>query len=1540
MWGNSNIQKRVTSIFLVVALLLLPHAVFAANGGQGYCGHPYLNDASFAISDRYCSTDPQSGLPYKFGLRSEGVCCPDDGGLYGTEIYDGESWADGDTDFIPADQLDCATNYFVPAGGGYDNLIPCKLGCCVLQSSCIASTEYQCSGSGSTFGEGFTDSADPCVKNIGGDVYWYHAECDAGGLSCNSITSVDICTVNGCVWCDANGNDPSCLASCQFCSNNRIFEENNICVAETTPCDSYGSQQACTDSFNCRWCPGNAQGYCVDVCSVDTCPQPQDSDGDRVCDLVSNCQDFTPQGEISCANVQGCLWCPDLADGIANNAGCVADTCTACTLNSPPLAPTDTSCVGTCNDGFDNPGSFSGTDAGDPCCAYNKNDPGASEDYSCVVTCQESLRISESTGVTIDGDTYCTCGVVNGVPSLYNTQDADQEFCCMVSGSLQVVQGGCNFGSQKICMYKSPNVPLVCSSGQTCPVVVKDRLNGRIYPWGVDDWENNCVTIENIPYPTELVITASYPSDSTLGTHNQIYQFTNDGSDYDVILPVLDQGCFAENLLVTDAITFEVAPDHCFESPLTFSWELKSGLTGEDCFSNMIAVEILDSKGNIVQSVTDSVTMTQTRSIQLDSDQTGLYWGDSELFSLRVKMSCDIQDTSCPSQTYAITSKSVLASPGDARCQYGGGYCVPGESYKYCYTDVGAPNQKIVYCDPYNVFATHQSCEPFAGPLGEFCRLDENGIPECVGNYECTMNIAMHEGNVFGMFYSNLDDKVGVEGCLYDEYGGPSRPGGDKFCYFDVSETSVDMCFACDLDTTCYDYAGKDACVMDHCRTELEGVADCLWHDNGFDELGKGYCYAPTVNVTDQCHRCSDENSNIASEGFMNENCDSPTCDILGACYSIDFADEVDARCLACKVPERFDEPTTCYDMKDQYACIGSDGNSDASSTLSANYQVVDIGCMQGTDAIAYPCNTELQSSYDQCGIGRCQWAGAACVKDNNFDGIDDCNGDHECEKDAFALETNIRDAPEFIAQHTMITIEIDAEDPFGWDDPDDIANYQLFYCLGSSDDAEPCIPKTAATQDGDGRFTIYEDPLDDLMGPTGDGVEGLAHLRYFTVDQYDNIQPIQTEYITLFTKIPQVEWDIESFKNTDNTHRLHIEIKSIDRMLDRCGICAAWGIENTDMTHEECRKSTGTRITGILSGGFIEPYETPDDLLLIDYPSIAVNGLKDGVWAVALKCQDAIYDTYYNDTKLLYFDVERPIADLYPERNIFNVSDVTGGDVRVSFNTPNKRLSCFLKGDYTGSTDWQSGWTRYDHDGTEAFCEDPCTSLDATWMYDMLISTNPSEANLEGYHQFDVTCGNWSTSAARSCYDYSPFDGRCLWGNRTTEFVVDTKPPMTTLKFGNVVNGDLLQDFNASVIYTSTEFSIACDDNTNDIYGDIGPFGCDKYYYCFNAFPDTPCTLPEKAANYKTANLAGINYALLGSSDMVNAKRDFTVCYASEDEGVIVNQGYARPSTLTRSLPFSISIKASIILSSVPMEELLNYLLPVTGQMILLLPF
>jgi hypothetical protein len=343
----------------------------------------------------------------------------------------------------------------------------------------------------------------------------------------------------------------------------------------------------------------------------------------------------------------------------------------------------------------------------------------------------------------------------------------------------------------------------------------------------------------------------------------------------------------------------------------------------------------------------------------------------------------------------------------------------------------------------------------------------------------------------FGLFYERTQ-------CV------GTNEGGMNYCYYDYTDTSLDKCFACSEDLSCYDYRSEEACNfdLDTCSAAYNtGSNKCEWlpiTQNIGAELGKGFCYQPEYEETDKCDLCS-----VDGELFKNTVCDAKVCQSLGDCYSQleskVYADLMNKNlafsCTACN------DDVKCSDYKDVYSCTGVEEQQEIDRLNNS-----------------FGLTGEVVPSNDACDLGTCKWnvADLNCFKDSDDNDIDDCleyeANPENCEKDNVAPNTIITSPdPELFSGYiSMFT-------SFTFKDADDLSLKDFVYCVGKDDD---CAPTTHHTQ-GFSFKTATIDVLQSFKHIIDE--QGVYYLRYYSKDIFNNVEVVNSQQLLIDPTGPEI---------------------------------------------------------------------------------------------------------------------------------------------------------------------------------------------------------------------------------------------------------------------------------------------------------------------------------------------------------------------------------------------------------------------------------
>ena len=434
----------------------------------------------------------------------------------------------------------------------------------------------------------------------------------------------------------------------------------------------------------------------------------------------------------------------------------------------------------------------------------------------------------------------------------------------------------------------------------------------------------------------------------------------------------------------------------------------------------------------------------------------GVAWNTNYSYKIKVLFNNGVEN-----------STNKTAGPGNLQCN---NVCSSGW---FCFNDTTRGR-----CDEKNIFSS-EICTGFCWSRNGECKTYDNceatGLPQ----------------NILGMFYYKfLENQAGH--C----YGTTTNP---RFCYYDYSETTVDKCYDCGLDMTCYDYKSREACLRDSCSV---AETRCNFTEQvPYYELGKGLCYDEGYEGAERCSLCSSSSYDL----FSSSGCSPAVCDLLGSCYP----DQNQESCLACRVPKNLrhlddgfwynQSPTACTDYSDEYSC--------------ENGQEIDI---DGEGNITL--------SKDLCDLGACKWLNGACRKDGNDDNVPDCNDYGEgtqnrvnCEKDSVPPVTTINlETKRSYVNYNGYELFVNATD-YG------SGSFGIYYCV---DQANSCYPYIKAVNNK----ILLNGQIAGLIN-----INGTSYLRYSSNDSYSNKENVRTETLDVVDTIkPDIVVNYSFDENND----------------------------------------------------------------------------------------------------------------------------------------------------------------------------------------------------------------------------------------------------------------------------------------------------------------------------------------------------------------------------------------------------------------------
>ncbi|MBI4153701.1 hypothetical protein HY501_00030, partial [Candidatus Woesearchaeota archaeon] len=340
-------------------------------------------------------------------------------------------------------------------------------------------------------------------------------------------------------------------------------------------------------------------------------------------------------------------------------------------------------------------------------------------------------------------------------------------------------------------------------------------------------------------------------------------------------------------------------------------------------------------------------------------------------------------------------------------------------------------------------------------PQGSACSASQvcvisNNNPVCAEKSVCTPD----EANLFGMFFTR------------------SSCEDNKYCFYDRSNSTVNSCFRCSTQMSCYDYKSRGSCEKNNCN-----AGNCIWKDVS-NELGTGACIDQNA---DNCQWCGStgtqgiESSKSTSVVF--EQCTSGKADKLSTAANLCYYDGQKA--LNCR-------DVVCTNLLPS-DCVNTNLEHGQSNNIISN--------------AANKCNLKICRSFNE-----------ACKKDADTDGNADCSTD-ECEQDIFAPNTTITpiiDRGLYKSLSIQILDKISGKGSYTIRTAND---YKTYLCK------EPCGSAGHPYQSFTNSYNLAISNLHLFDTSTGQKIfdlgEGANVIRYYSQDPSKNIGEVKQVEIT-----------------------------------------------------------------------------------------------------------------------------------------------------------------------------------------------------------------------------------------------------------------------------------------------------------------------------------------------------------------------------------------------------------------------------------------
>ena len=198
-------------------------------------------------------------------------------------------------------------------------------------------------------------------------------------------------------------------------------------------------------------------------------------------------------------------------------------------------------------------------------------------------------------------------------------------------------------------------------------------------------------------------------------------------------------------------------------------------------------------------------------------------------------------------------------------------------------------------------------------------------------------------------------------------------------------------------------------------------------------------------------------------------------------------------------------------------SCTDSDGGNNiyAKGTVTYNGATYTDECAYCTGACPPApqyCNQEHPNTNDACHLVRCSWNSTSntCIKDGNFDKIDDCKNFYLLEKSSCEKDNT----PPLTKITSDLTIHKNDKINFTMSEP----VKEFVYCIDKEDN---CCPSINKTFDSGGEANKWQiSPLEDDATQYVFQSNGIYYVRFYATDKYDNVEAVESVPIYVIKNI------------------------------------------------------------------------------------------------------------------------------------------------------------------------------------------------------------------------------------------------------------------------------------------------------------------------------------------------------------------------------------------------------------------------------------
>jgi hypothetical protein len=388
------------------------------------------------------------------------------------------------------------------------------------------------------------------------------------------------------------------------------------------------------------------------------------------------------------------------------------------------------------------------------------------------------------------------------------------------------------------------------------------------------------------------------------------------------------------------------------------------------------------------------------------------------------------------------------------------------------------------------------------GPIGDATQCIELG--HC---WECNFPLGM---------FSNYELSE-----MHDNNGQLTLCKLDPYCYWDYSDTTIDMFHSCSNVDSCFDYRSQFACEGQDNRKVRDVNNKCLPRDCEWkvvdEEMNIGVCTEVITDFMD-CEQCND-----AEHNKIFNDCDLEMCRNFGSnCYLGGVFDE-------CVESNRI----TCEDFMTELACEGD-------QELSVDVAYAGDERIGNTNA--------LTPSHDALGFGVCRWQVDSficgdnypcCMKDADYNG----EGDSPIKTDSGYFD--------YVPPVTRIVSPLKARDLELHFVSSDIDNQgrsgmgidRTYFCW--TDENGHCYPR----EDQEDEVTFFDGEETDKKKTLSLG-EGVYSIFYYSEDKAQNLEELKRQQVEVDRSPPAIT--VSSWSNPDpDSKQLLIQVQTDE--LARC---------------------------------------------------------------------------------------------------------------------------------------------------------------------------------------------------------------------------------------------------------------------------------------------------------------------------------------------------------------------------------------------------